>query len=313
MSPSLAHLTRGLAHLTRGLRHLTRRDWVLLAAAAPLAARANGSRIACQCYVFEQDYGARKEKTIDRVDEILSTVAAAGYHAVELTSSYFPPDKTAESLALLDKHGLALPIAYTGGPMHDDRWHQTYDSALAYADRLKPHKGLEAISFNCDPKPRSEAKTDAELATEARALEQLGASLKHRGLRLLVHAHAPEMADHAREWRYFFHHTTAASVGICLDTHWVYRGGENVLEILREAGTRIGDIHLRNSANGIWLEEFAAGDVDYAVVAAELKKLRYEGWLTVELAWDPKTERTRALVEDLKRSREYTERMFGAV
>ena len=294
------------------LTHLTRRECLLIAAAAPLVtARAKPTRVACQCYVFEQDYATRKEKTIDHVDDILRDVQAAGYRAVELTSGYFTPEKTAESLALLDKHGLALPIAYIGGPMHDDRWHKTHESALAMADRLKPHPGLTGISFNCDPKPKNEPKTDAELVTEAAALEQLGIDLKQRGLRLLVHAHAPEMADHAREWRYFFHHTTAGNVGICLDTHWVFRGGENVMDILREAGTRIGDIHLRNSVGGTWLEEVADGDVDYTAVAAELKKLRYRGWLTVELAWDPQTTKTRSLVENLRRSREYTERMFS--
>ena len=118
------------------------------------------------------------------------------------------------------------------------------------------------------------------------------------------------MADHAREWRYFFNHTVPANVGICLDTHWVYRGGGVVMQILEEAGTRIGDVHLRNSSDGIWLEEFADGDVDYKAVAAALKKLKYKGWLTVELAWDPQTKRTRPLVEDLKRSREYAERLF---
>lgn len=294
------------------LPHLTRREWLALAAASPLFAKTNTLHIACQCYVFEQDYAERKQKTIDHVDEILADVATAGFHAVELTSSYFPPNKTADSLALLDKHSLALPIAYTSGPMHDDRSQKTIDNALAFADRLKPHKGLEAISFNSDPKPRSEPKTDAELATEAQALEQLGAALKSRNLRLLVHAHAPEMADHAREWRYFFHHTTT-NVGICLDTHWVFRGGENVMDILTEAGTRIGDVHLRNSVNKIWLEEFADGDVDYKAVAAALKKQHYKGWLTVELAWDPQTQRTRPLVEDLKRSREYTERIFASL
>jgi inosose dehydratase len=262
--------------------------------------------------VFEQYYGEKKQKTIDNVDEIFTTLRDAGYHAVELTSTFFPPEKTADSLALLDKHGLALPIAYIGGPMHDDRWHETYDKTLAYADRLKPHKGLEAISFNCDPKPKAAAKTDAELVTEAQALDQLGAALKGRGLRLLVHAHAPEIADHSREWRYFFHHTAPANAGICLDTHWVYRGGDDVMQILKEAGTRIGDVHLRNSVNGIWLEELADGDVDYRAVAAELKKLRYRGWLTVELAWDPQTQKTRSLVENLKRSREYAERIFAS-
>jgi inosose dehydratase len=283
---------------------------MFLTTAAAFAKTAS-TRVACQCYVFEQDYGTRKQKTIDHVDEILSTVAGAGFHAVELTSNYFPPDKTADSLALIDKHGLALPIAYIGGPMHDDRWHHTYDLAIAMAERLKPHPGLEAISFNCDPKPKAEAKTEAELEVEAQALETLGADLKKRGLRLLVHAHAPEMANHAREWRYFVHHTTPANVGICLDTHWVFRGGENVLDILNEAGTRIGDVHVRNSTNGIWMEDVGDGDVDYKAVAAALKKLKYKGWLTVELAWDPTTPHTRPLGENLKRSREYVERIFA--
>jgi inosose dehydratase len=279
--------------------------------AASAFAGPTSTRIACQCYVFEQDYGSRKEKTIDHVDEILTTVAGAGYHAVELTSNYFPAEKTANTLELLDKHGLALPIAYIGGPMHDDRWHRTCDSALAMADRLKPHSGFEAVSFNCDPKPKSEAKTDAELDIEAKALETLGGELKKRDLRLLVHAHAPEMADHAREWRYFVHHTTPANVGICLDTHWVYRGGENVLDILNEAGARIGDVHLRNSARGVWMEDLGYGDLNYKGVAHALTKLKYKGWLTVELAWDPKTPHTRSIGENLKRSREYVQRTFS--
>ena len=83
------------------------------------------------------------------------------------------------------------------------------------------------------------------------------------------------------------------------------------MDILREAGTRIGDVHLRNSTDKIWMEEVADGDVDYKAVAAELKKLKYKGWLTVELAWDPQTPHTRSLGENLKRSREYTERIFG--
>ena len=291
---------------------LSRREWLALAGAAPLAqAKSYAPRLACQCYVFEQAFGQKNQKTLDHTDEIFSTLHEAGYRAVELTSSFFPTEKTADTLALLDKHELALPIAYIGGPMHNDAAQKTVHAALDYAERLKPHKGLEAISFNCDPKPGHAAKTDAELAIEAQALEQLGAALTRMKLRLLVHQHAPEMADHAREWRYFMSNTTAKNVGICMDTHWSLRGGEDVMLILREAGKRIGDVHLRNSKDGVWLEELADGDVDYGAVAAELKKNNYRGWLTVELAWDPKTRITRSLGENLKRSREYAQRVFG--
>jgi inosose dehydratase len=119
------------------------------------------------------------------------------------------------------------------------------------------------------------------------------------------------MADHAREWRYFVKNTTAKNVGICMDTHWSLRGGEDVMQILREAGQRTGDVHLRNSKDGVWLEELADGDVDYGAVASELKSIGYRDWLTVELAWDAKTQITRPLGENLKRSREYAERVFG--
>jgi sugar phosphate isomerase/epimerase len=60
----------------------------------------------------------------------------------------------------------------------------------------------------------------------------------------------------------------------------------------------------------VWLEELADGDVDYSAVASELKRNAYRGWLTVELAWDPQTAKTRPLVENLKRSREYATRVF---
>jgi inosose dehydratase len=292
--------------------NLSRRELLALAAAAPFAqAKGYAPRVACQSYVFEQAYGQKKQKTLDHADEIFATLQEAGYRAVELTSGFFPPEKAAETLALLDKHSLALPIAYIGGPMHNDASKQTVETALAFAERLKPHKGLEAISFNCDPKPGHASKTDAELAIEAQALERLGAALRRMKLRLLVHEHAPEMANHAREWRYFVKNTTAKNVGICMDTHWSLRGGEDVMQILREAGKRTGDVHLRNSKDGVWLEELADGDIDYRAVASELKSIGYRGWLTVELAWDPKTQITRPLVENLKRSREYAERVFG--
>ena len=292
--------------------NLSRREWLALAAAAPLAgAKGYAPRLACQTYIFEQDYGQRQQKTLDHADEIFATLQQAGYRAVELTSNFFPPEKTNDTLALLDKRGLVLPIAYIGGPMHNDASKQTVETALAYAERLKPHKGLEAISFNCDPKPAHASKSDAELATEAQALEQLGVALNRMKLRLLVHQHAPEMADHAREWRYFVKNTTAKNVGICMDTHWTLRGGEDVMQILREAGKRVGDVHLRNSKDGVWLEELADGEVDYRAVAAHLKQIDYRGWLTVELAWDPKTQKTRPLGENLRRSREYAERVLG--
>jgi inosose dehydratase len=131
------------------------------------------------------------------------------------------------------------------------------------------------------------------------------------GLALAVHAHDKEMRSGAREWYYNLRHTDPAKVGICLDLHWVYRGGQDPLALLRAAGGRIRDVHLRNSREGVWQEDLGPGDVDYKAIAAALRDAKFSGTYTVELAYEPRTVRTRSIEADLHRSRTFVRRTFG--
>ncbi len=163
--------------------------------------------------------------------------------------------------------------------------------------------GLEVVVMNPDTTGRE--KSDEELATQARSLDELGAKLRELGLRLAIHTHDPEMRSGAREWYHILRNTRAENVSFCLDLHWVLRGGQDPLALLRAAGPRIIDLHLRNSRDGVWLEDFGAGDIDHAKVAEVLGEIRYRGTYTVELAYEGKTARTRTLEENLKRSLEF--------
>jgi inosose dehydratase len=127
---------------------------------------------------------------------------------------------------------------------------------------------------------------------------------------MYLHQHAPEMANNAREWRHVLAHTEAANLSLCLDVHWILRGGQDVMTLVRECGPRIGSLHLRNSVGGVWTEALGDGDVDYPAVAAYLRSIHYRGYISVELGWDPKTQLTRSLEEDSRLSREYTEKVF---
>jgi len=98
---------------------------------------------------------------------------------------------------------------------------------------------------------------------------------------------------------------------VCLDTHWVYRAGLDVMTLLKECGPRLYGLHVRNSRGGVWTEEFGDGDIDYRPVAQHLRDAGFTGYLSVELAWDKETPVTRPLEESLRRSREYAERIFG--
>ncbi len=288
---------------------MTRREWLCgLALGAP---GGYAPTLAVQAYVWQQALAREKRTLAEGAGDVAASLAEAGYRRVELTSSFFTPELAPRMLELLEKHGLKLDVVYNGGDMHEGgAAARTIEDTLALVERVKPAR-IAAVSFNANPKKGRERKTDAELETQTRAIGELGRRLRGMGLRLLVHEHAPELSEKAREWRHMLRGTEARDVGICLDIDWVRRGGLEPMALLEEAGDRVGDLHLRNSRGGVWLEELADGDVDYSKVAAHLRRKGYRGWLVVELAWERETRITRGLTENLRRSRVWAERVFG--
>lgn len=287
---------------------MTRRQ--LLSAFAMAGGGRYAPKLAVQAYVWQQALAREKRTIAEGVEDVITSLAQAGYRTAELTSTFFTPELAARTLDLMAKHRLKLAVVYNGGEMHESSAAaRTIDDTLALAGRVKA-AGIQAVSFNANPKRGRERKTDAELEIQTRAIGELGKRLRAEGLRMLVHEHAPELAENGREWRHMLRGTDPADVGICMDVHWVLRGGLDPMTLLEEAGDRTGSLHLRNSRAGVWLEELAGGEVDYTKVAAYLRKRRFQGWLVVELAWDPGTEITRGLTENLRRSRLWAERVF---
>ena len=133
------------------------------------------------------------------------------------------------------------------------------------AAKVCQQAGFQVISCNADPIGRE--KTDEELKTQAAALSELGEGLNALGMKLGVHHHMPEMANHAREFHYNFDHSKPAVVGFCYDVHWVWKGGVMPMDALKQYGDRVVTWHMRQSRDGIWWEDLDTGDVDYAAVA----------------------------------------------
>lgn len=268
-------------------------------------------QVVAQTYIWVQHYGERGQRLEDHFDEAFAATARAGYTAVQGFLSWFAtPDGARAAAAALEANHLAIPAAYGDGPMHDDRAGATIDRIVDWARRAHD-RGVRMVIMNPAMKPDGAEKTDGELAVQTRNLDALGDRLNAMGMTLAVHAHDREMRSGAREWYYNLRHTDPAKVGICLDVHWVLRGGADVMTLVRAAAPRIRDLHLRNSRGGVWLEDLDAGDVDYAEVATVLRQQNYAGLYTVELAYEKGTSRTRPIEEDLRRSREYVRRTFG--
>jgi sugar phosphate isomerase/epimerase len=294
---------------------MTRREWIagLTTCAAATSAEKGGYApvLAVQAYVWQQQLGREKRSLADGVDEIFASFARAGYRHVELTSGFLEPPIGAKTIAALKRNKLDLPVIYNGGALHSDAEAQaTVKKCIEVAEAAKP-LGAKALNINCNPKPKRERKSDDELAIQAKAINQLAREIQKRGMRLFIHQHDPEMAENSREWRHILQNTDPKLVDFCLDVHWVLRGKQDPMTLLKECGPRLGSLHLRNSRNGVWLEDLADGEIDYRAVAAYLKSISFRGYLVVELAYDKDTAITRPLADSLKLSREYAQSVFG--
>jgi inosose dehydratase len=291
---------------------ITRRKALSALAACPLLASSPyRPRLAAGFYVWTLQFRTQNKSLAEGIPEALAATRRAGYRAIELLAQCFDAETTDITLKALRDTRLELPSVYYGGPVYTAAdAEKTIAEALRVAAAAKA-AGAHLLNFNPSPKPNKERKSDEELDAQARHVNALGEKLRLQGFRLHLHHHDPEMAENAREWRHLVENTDPKLVGFCIDVDWVHRGGQRPLEILEAAGPRLVSLHLRNSRNGVWTEDFGDGDIDYRQVAACLKKLGFQGWLIVELAYRKETQITRSLEENLKVSRRYAEQVFG--
>ncbi|HEY7305482.1 MAG TPA: TIM barrel protein [Bryobacteraceae bacterium] len=291
---------------------MTRREWLLFTAAGMVSSAAGqSSRMSAEGYIFQQ-YAERQKKSLaDVIDGIFPMAQHAGFHNVELNPVFFAPELRDRVLSALRSNNLSMPSVYVGGGMHEKALaEETTKHVLEIGALCKPF-GCAAIVNNADPKPGHAAKTDAELAFQAEAMNRMGRLLRENGFQLRIHNHTPEMVDNAREWRYILRNTDPQFVTFCVDIDWVHQGGLDPLALLREAGKRVTEIHVRNSKDKLWLESVEDGDVDYRKVAELLNREDVRPLVVVELAYRDSSVVTRPLGEDLRLSRIYTEKIFG--
>jgi inosose dehydratase len=292
----------------------TRRELVYAAAAGVLTAASRpGSRLSVEAYIFQQ-YASRQKKPLAGViDEVFPFAREAGFGNIELNQEFFSADLRRRVLELLRSNHLAMPSVYVGGTLHEPKLADAaIHRALEIAEICRPF-GCQAVVTNPSPKPGGASKDENELRIETESLNRMGQALREKGFQLRVHHHTPEMMNNAREWRYILDNTNPKYASLCIDIDWVHQGGQDPLALLREAGKRVSEIHVRNSKNKLWLEAVEDGDVDYRQIAAYFEEAAIYPLIVVELAYRENTVVTRPLAEDLKRSRAYTERVFAKV
>ena len=270
--------------------------------------------LATNQYPWQVFYGRDQRNFNASLDSGLGEVASSGLDGFEpLVTTPQQIDKLAP---LLKKRGLQMRSVYVNSVLHDvGQANKSIQFVLAIADRARK-VGTKIIVTNPSPIRWGgpENKSDQELLIQGKALQQLGIELKGMGLVLAYHNHDIEFRNGAREFHHMMAGTSALNVKLCLDAHWIYRGAGNsaiaLFDIMKLYGTRIAELHLRQSKGGIWTETLCEGDIDYVRVAKYLKTIRVKPHIVLEQAVEAGTPKTMGPVAAHKKSCLYARRVF---
>lgn len=290
-----------------------------LAAATPamvLRAASGKLHVACNQYSWSVFYAREKKDFNTSLDAGFADVAASGIDGFEPGVGGL--EQIEPMLPLLKKHGLEMRSLYVNSTLHEPaEADKSIEAVLSVAAKART-AGTRIIVTNPSPLQwgGQANKTDEQLTTQAQALDKLGARLKAMGLTLAYHNHDMELRNAAREFHHMMVGTDPGNVTLCLDAHWVYRGSGNsqvaLFDVVRLYGSRVTELHLRQSQNGVWTETFGPGDIDYPRLADALLKTGVKPLLVLEQAIEGGSPNTTKPVEAFQKSTAYVRQVFGA-
>jgi len=277
----------------------------------------SGSKLhlACQEYPWAVFYDRDHRDFGSMLETAFAEVARSGVNGFE--PSMYSIQYVEKVGMLLKKHGLEMRSFYVNSDLcRAADVEKSIAQIVAVAQRAKA-AGARIVVTNPSPIRwgGQEGKDDAQLMIQAAALDRLGGLLREMGMVLAYHNHDAELRNAAREFHHMLLGTDPKNVSFCLDVHWVYRGSGNssvaLFDVVRLHGSRIRELHLRQSIKGVWTEFLCDGDIDYRLLAKCLLEMGVKPHLVLEQAPEKGTPKTMDAVESHRRSCQYAREVFG--
>jgi len=251
-----------------------------------------------------------------------------GYHNVETFMHYFVKlglyDKPKELQKKMDDLGLNFVTISNGAPMETSfedpaKHNQIYEDHLRLVRFIK-NFGCTHLKINLGRR-RPTGTTDEDLKHMAAALEDLGRRIRAEGVKFAVHAHMWSQFENRHEIDFIMKNTDPKHVWFVLDTGHITMAGIDPVELARALGHRIVEFHMKDTKpenrggaktrlekmdgiNDPCFFPLGKGGVDFPGLQAQLDKIGWQGWLTVELDTSP----WRPPKESARISREYLEK-----
>jgi inosose dehydratase len=267
--------------------------------------------IATQAYGWSQLAARAGLSWPEATDWAMAQAVASGFQGWEPFVA--TPADLERITVLAAHHGLQVPSVFVTGPLHEPDLLAETEARIFDISRIAARMGSRFVMIY----PEGGTKSDAQLTTQARALNRIGAALKPLGLTLCYHPEEPELLLAAHEFHHMLLATDPALVAVCLDPDTIWRGAGGsmigLLDILTLYAPRIAALHLRQFQAGVWAETLGAGDIDYPRVVQALHDAKARPLLVVEHAYEAATPATLDPVTAHSRSCAYVRATFASL
>lgn len=246
------------------------------------------------------------------LETCLKDAGEIGYEGVELGRK-FPRDGRKLS-SILSNYGLRLAGGWHSGFLTERSVEEEWKAAADHVRLLKDCGSQILVYGECglltgaspwdEPLSKHPDLKEREFSAYADKLGEFAIRLKETGIKLAYHHHLKMLVERA-EVIHAFCESTREEVGLLLDTGHAYAAGADYAEILRNFGSRVVHIHLKDvrrdtlerARKNDWSFNSAVregmftvpgdGDIDFSAIEDFVRTSGYRGWVVVEAEQDP--------------------------
>ena len=250
----------------------------------------------------------------------IEDIASLGFRGIQLRSNVIQEFGTAAAVRdLLDKHKLAL-VALSSGSVRIDPAVEAEQIALhtAHAKLVQDAGGLYLQVTDERPKDRPIASADYQRL--GRLITEIGKRTADLGIPLGYHNHMGSLGERPDEVDQILEAADPRYVKLELDVAHYFQGGGDPAKAIEKYRDRLLFLHIKDveklvpgSASGskrpYRFVELGRGQVDLPAVFDALQRVKFRGWVIVEL--DSVPDKARTPKESALISKKYLEERLG--
>jgi inosose dehydratase len=228
---------------------------------------------------------------------VLAEMRELGIHATEAgPDGYLGSDPDAAA-ALVGEYGLRLIGGFVPTVLHRPGALEPVERAAALFSAVDADVLVVAAETGVEGYDHRPELSEAEWSTLLEGLDAAREICAAHGLRCALHPHVGTMIERPPEIARVLERST---VDLCLDTGHLVIGGNDPVELAREAAERVSHVHLKDVdgplaarvlagdqsysdgvRDGLYVP-LGAGSVDVAEFVAVLERAGYGGWYVLE-------------------------------